>query len=366
MSDVVSKSWFCVFNNPVEHGYSGEPIDIIERLKEEWITECPTRTGAWVYCISAEGLHHVHMVLEDVKAMRFTAIKKSYALGMHFEPTKGSKDQAEDYINKRGKFEEKGEKIVCSVLHGEIKGAQGSRRDLSILEELLEQGYTPSQIMDMSFSYRRYEKLIRDAYFSKRIKETPFLRDVNVIWHVGESGSGKSYTAQQLVTSYGEDYMYFVTDYESGFMDKYCGEPVLFLDEYRGQFKYSTLLTMIQGYKTQIHARYANAVALWSEVHITSVKTPDLVYETLIDDERERNIDTFEQLRRRISTIIYHWKDALGYHQYPMPMSEYQGYEHLATLARASSFVPVPADMKTPFEQMGLFENAHSKINGGS
>lgn len=350
MSDLVSKSWFCVFNNPENHGYKGEPMEIIEKLKEEWIEGYPSRTGAWVYCVSAEGLKHVHMVLEDTKAMRFSTIKKSYAIGMHFEPTKGNKEQAEDYINKRGRFSEKGEQIICFTRYGEIKASQGSRRDLDNIEEMINLGYTPSQIFDTSFSYRRFDKMIKEAYFAKRNRETPFLRDVKVIWHVGESGSGKSYTAQQIISEHGEDYLYFVTDYDSGFMDKYCGEPVLFLDEYRGQFKFSTLLTMLQGYKTQIHCRYANGVQLWTEVHITSVKTPDMVYESLICDDRERNIDTFEQLRRRISIIVFHWKNDFGYHQYSMPMSDYIDYQHLCITAK-TSFVPLPPELKTPFDK---------------
>lgn len=348
IKDETSKSWFAVFDNPQDHGYPGEPLEVIERLKDEWIEGHPTRSGAWIYCISDKGLRHIHMILEDTKTMRWTAIKKSYAIGMHFRPTKGTKEQAEDYINKRGKWEEKGEQIICSTRHGEIKANRGNRRDLETIEELISLGHTPSEIMDMSFSYRRYETMIRGAYFSKRNRETPFVRDVNVIWHVGASGSGKSYTAQQIVSEYGEDHLYFVTDYENGFMDKYSGEPVLFLDEYRGQFRFSTLLTILQGYKTQIHCRYANAVQLWNEVHITSVKSPDMVYENLIESFEERRIDTFEQLRRRINTIVYHWKDEAGFHQYSMPMTDYKDYHDLGIRAR-DGFVPVPSDAELPF-----------------
>lgn len=341
IKDAVSKSWFAVFDNPELHGYDYEPMQIIEKLRDEWIENNPTRSGAWIYCISETGLKHVHMILEDTKAMRWTAIKKSYAIGMHFNPTKGTKEQAEDYINKRGKWEEKGEQVICSVRHGEIKANRGNRRDLETIEELIALGKTPSEIMDMSFSYRRYDKMIRGAYFSKRNRETPFIRDVKVVWHVGASGSGKSYCAKQLIDDHGEDYIYFVTDYENGFLDKYCGEPVLFLDEYRGQFRFSTLLTMLQGYKTQVHCRYENAVQLWNEVHITSVKAPEMVYESLIESYEERQIDTFEQLRRRISEMVYHWKDADGYHQYSVPMTEYKNYNHLLDMVK---------NFKSPFD----------------
>ena len=96
----VSKSWFAVLANPEDHGYSGTPQEICEKMCDEWLGNSSTRTGAWTYCISAGGLPHVHMVVEDEVAMRFSAVKKAYACGAHFEPTKGNKKQADDYINK--------------------------------------------------------------------------------------------------------------------------------------------------------------------------------------------------------------------------------------------------------------------------
>ena len=64
-NDVTVRSWFCVFNNPDKHGYEGTPQEVCEKLMGEWVGDSGTRSGAWAYCISAEGLHHLHMVLED-------------------------------------------------------------------------------------------------------------------------------------------------------------------------------------------------------------------------------------------------------------------------------------------------------------
>lgn len=91
MKDAVTKSWFAVLNNPAEHGYAGTPEEVCSRLRDEWLIGGTERTGAWAFCVSADGLPHVHMVLEDVKAMRFSAVKMSYAAGAHFEVTKGTK-----------------------------------------------------------------------------------------------------------------------------------------------------------------------------------------------------------------------------------------------------------------------------------
>lgn len=350
MSDTVSKSWFCVFNNPQQHGYTGTPEEILERLKDEWVSGNPTRTGAWIYCISACGLEHVHMVLEDEKAMRFSLIKNTYAVGMHFEPTKGNKEQAEDYINKRGKWQEKDEKVIASVRYGEIKGRQGQRRDIEVIEQLLRQGMAPNEILGMSTNYMRYESLVKKSYFLELRKNAPVMQDVCTYWHYGDSGCGKSYAYVGLVEKYGRDKVYLVSDYQGGFLDNYCGEPVLFLDEFRGHLKYSTLLVMLDGYTREFHARYQNVLKVWNEVHITSVKTPYEIYLDLVDDAADRKVDTYEQLRRRINYIVYHWKDASGYRSLQIPMPEYQDRISTERMAAGDSFVPVPDGCLVPFE----------------
>ncbi len=252
-----------------------DPINIAETVLKLWYEESPTRTGAVAYCISSDGLIHLHMVLEDTNQARFTAIKKLYPKA-HIEATKGNKQQAEDYINKRGQFQEKGEQVIYVAKYGDIKGAQGNRRELEIIQELLEKGLTPTQIMEQNFSFRRYEKMIKDGYFAKRKKDTPINREVEVEWIFGETGTGKIYTLVQLAELYGEDNIYIVSDYASGF-DHYNGEPIIILDEFRGQIPYGYMLMILQGYKQQIHARYTNAWTLWDKVYITSPLTPSEV-----------------------------------------------------------------------------------------
>ncbi|HOP10843.1 MAG TPA: hypothetical protein PK629_05070 [Oscillospiraceae bacterium] len=337
MSDTISKSWFCVFNNPVEHGYTGEAEEVAKRIVNEWCDGNPSRTCAVAFCISAEGLHHLHCVFEDKKTMRFSMIKKTFP-EMHIEATKGNRDQAEDYINKRGKWEEKGEKIICIERHGEISGVKGHRSDLDEIEALIDDGYTPKQIMAMSFRYRKYEKMIKDAFFAKREKETPVQRKITTYWHVGESGTGKSYTYVQLCEKYGQENVYMLTDCESGGFDLYCAETYLIIDEFRGQIKYSVLLnSILSNYKTQVHSRYANIVPLWVEVHITSVFPPEDVYRKMV--EEYRHIDTFEQLRRRIDFVVYHWKTSNGnYCEFQIPMSEYKNYEDLKRRAESGDY----------------------------
>ena len=198
MADTVSRSWFAVFPNPEQHGYDGSPEDIVQKLKQEWIGDNPLRKGWWAYCISASGLPHVHMILEDSGACRFTKVKKAYPVA-HLEPTKGNKAQVMSYIKKEPPFDEKGEQILAYTSYGNIEGKKrftfsNTNEVLATIELLIEEGKTPNQIMAEDIKLRREESLIKKCYFAKRYRETPPIRNVKVFWHCGDAGSGKSYS----------------------------------------------------------------------------------------------------------------------------------------------------------------------------
>ena len=341
MNNEVSTSWFCVFNNPEEHGYSGSPEEICNQLRDEWIGDSSTRSGAWAYCISEAGLHHVHMVIEDLKPMRFSTIKKEYCKGMHFEPTKGSKRQAEAYIKKEGKFAEKGETIEYMCTHGDIKGKQGRRSDLVDYYERLEAGETVRDILRDTPKAYTHLNVLKNMYYDIRVSNTPIIRDVRVFWHTGPTGSGKSYDRLTLCNELGEDNIYYLTTFNSGCFDRYNGEPVLWIEDFRGEFKLQELLRMLDKYKAEVPARYTNAKALWNEVHITSVLTPCEVYSKATLDDNDR----IEQLLRRITSIVYHFKtrdgDFMKLH-FPSDMLRVQMENEVAkSKAFFESFAPI-------------------------
>lgn len=355
--EAVSKSWFAEFNNPEKHGYEGTPHAICERLKAEWCCE-ETRTGAWAYCIKhyvghypifdedgkflryalavmdeekekiPKDLPHVHMVLEDAKAMRFSFVKNTYAIGMHFEGTKGSKSEAEDYISKSGNYSEKEKKeaglpweeVIYVARHGVIRGRQGQRSDIQNISSLLREGKTPLEILSESFGYYRYESMIRSAYFDKRDRETPAEREVKVIWHTGASGSGKSYSRMDLQAREGESRVFYLSSYGRGMFDKYNGEPILWIEDFKGEIKFGDLLRYLDIYKCDLPARFKNGKALWTEVHITSVLHPLGAYRRMLS-ERDQKGDSADQLLRRIHCIRYHWKDGEGYHARDFPVA---------------------------------------------
>ena len=336
----MSKSWFAVLNNPSDHGYSGTPEEVCVRLRDEWIAGSKTRTGAWAYCISAAGLPHVHMVLEDVVAMRFSLIKKAYVAGAHFEATLGSKAQAEAYLLKEPPYDEQGETVVYVLRHGEIKGRQGKRTDLDDISDMIDAGMTPAEIMGQNIQYRRYDRLIRAAFFAKRDSETPVARGIEVHYLVGDSGTGKSYKYTKLCSEFGEGNIYRIADYGTGCFDNYCGENILFLDEYKSDFSYQKLLVLIDKYKTSVQARYANIMSLWTQVYIASIYPPEQLYALMVPSTR-RYIDSYSQFLRRITDITYHYISSAGsYSTFTLPMTAYTCYADLK--AEATQEPPFP------------------------
>lgn len=340
MSDTMSKSWFITFNHPEEHGYTGTYEEILLKMKNEFIGDSETRSGAWAYCISASGLHHVHMVLEDVKNMRFSAIKKIYGTA-HIEETKGNRKQAEDYIQKRGVFAEKGETVEFIVRHGEIKGRQGQRRSLEDIYKRLETGETPQDILLESPKEYIHADVIKKMYYDIRSANTPIIRPMRVFWHTGKSGSGKSYSRIKLAELHGEDNIYYLTAFNSGAFDNYNGQPILWIEDFRGEFKLQELLRMLDVYKAEVPSRYNNAKALWTEVHITSVLTPQQCYNSACKDE----FDRIEQLERRITSIVYHFKDKYNcYYSLDFPSNTLLNYMIKRAdnfLSFANDFIPI-------------------------
>lgn len=343
-NDSVSKSWFCVLNNPVEHYpelKEKTPQEICEFLSALWCTS-ETRSGAWVYCVSADGLHHVHMVNEDKKAMRFSAVKNAYPVA-HIEATKGNKKQVEDYVYKRGAFEEKGEQVLYTHLIGDIVGnQQGRRNDLNQFKQMIEvDGLTPSDILEMDANNYRYETYINKIYYKKRLEETPHFRNVVVYWHFGGTGTGKSFTSNEYIEKYGRDRVAFVSASSGGShpFDNYTAQEYLFIDELRADsafFDFSTMLSILDGYTVDLHARYQNKLMLWREVHITTPLMPYEMYEYMTKQKH----DKMGQLYRRINYYVYHWTENGEYKQFifdNQKSAKMTSREHIQDLAKRAN-----------------------------
>lgn len=117
---VVAKSFMATLIRPEEHGYTGTPDAVCDKLCREWTEGHASHSGVWAYCLTAEGVPHVHMVVQDKNAMRLSKLAESYAVGSHFETVKSGYMAAEDYILKLEEQGEGAEKVLCVKQYGVI------------------------------------------------------------------------------------------------------------------------------------------------------------------------------------------------------------------------------------------------------
>jgi hypothetical protein len=64
---------------------------------------------------------------------------------------------------------------------------------------------------------------------------------------------------------------------------------------------------MLEGYRKECHARFANGLGVWTDVYITTIKTPEQTYAKMIDSS-EIDEDPISQLLSRITDITYCYK----------------------------------------------------------
>ena len=324
---------------------------------DKWEQSGKGRKAGIAVCVSAEGLYHAHIACYGNTTTLKTVADILY--GSHIEPQLGKKEELKNYLLKKGEHEEKGETVLYTLGLDTIEDNQGARNDIEEIERMINEGYTPNEIFDLSITYRKYTKLIKEAFLRKRTKDMPIIKEMYNEWHVGNSGTGKTYTYVQLCEEYGEDNVYMLTDFENGGFDLYLEQgapPILFIDEFKGGLKFGQLLNILDKYsKVQTHCRYANTCNLWEKVYITSIFPPEELYESLVNDDKRKR-DNIQQLLRRLNTIVYHYVEDGEYKTYSMPASEYLSYRDLIRRATADKddFIKVTDNEEIPFKQLEI------------
>lgn len=305
------------------------PEYLAELLKEKWENSGKGRNAGVAVCISLKGLYHAHVACYG-NTTTLKRVSDIFAQS-HVEPQLGGKNELREYLLKEGKYAEKGEQVLCYCGLDNIEDVQGKRSDLEEIEALINDGLTPEEIFETSFRYRKYEKMIKSAYLSKRIKETPLIKDMWNEYHWGRSGTGKTYTYIKKCDEYSADEVYLCNDYANsaasgGGFDFYSSNPakIVVLDEFRGNMPYNQFLSLLDVYsRNQQHCRYQNTYNLWTSVIICSIYPPEKVYSFMVDDT-QKSIDSIQQLLRRLNTIVYHYINKDGkYRTFEMPACDY-------------------------------------------
>ena len=358
------RSWMVTvqIKNMIKSGLTEEqyknPETLAEYFIKLWESSGKERKAGIAVCESKDGLYHAHMACYgNTTTLKAVA---DVLFQCYVEPVRGTKRQLLEYLKKEGKHAEKGEKVLCLKNLENVEDNQGKRNDLDDIEQLLENNMTPEQIFNECFRYRKYEKMIKAAYLSKRIQETPLIKEMHNEYHWGASGTGKTYTYIKKCEEYSPDEVYICNDYSNsggsgGGFDFYANNAakVVILDEFRGNIPFHQLLSILDVYsRNQQHCRFQNTYNLWTSVIICTVLPPEKTYKNMVDDEN-RQTDTIKQFLRRINLIVYHYKNDKGeYRTFTMKASDYIDEKDMIKKARVQEKLENPEPKQIEMEDI--------------
>lgn len=379
-----ARCWFLTINNPEkEDDCSGKtPEQVVGVMMSRWLDEpkylekvgkdkaAINRGCGCCYEVGEEGTPHIHIVLCSTSGVRFSKIKELYPRA-DIEKGRSSTAAIRAYLEKTGKHKEKGTtQVVPAKYQGYFNNADFAQKVFKSLDKLLDEGYSPKEIIERSTEYGSQNAALLATYGARREKEIALKRDLSVYWHLGESGSGKSYTYWKECERIGDENIYLLKGDKKHPFDDYNYEEILYIDELRAtDFSWNYLLDLLDVYPLRLTCRYYNKKAAWNTVHITSIIPPDVLYfnvkkdaaEEVQEEQKKKQIDSFQQLKRRITGIFYHYVDPFKegeerYQYFTIPAEAYSGIAELKLIAEKRI-----ATSKKQAEEQG--ENRQMKLN---
>ena len=236
-----------------------------------------------------KGTPHIQAFIVFTIGKRFSTIK-GYFPTAHIEESKGSNIQCRDYCSKSET------RISGPFEYGKFS-EERERTDVKNLYDLIESDADDDTIRKLCPSlYLRYREKIssmrEDLKFKVAKESGP--REVEVTYLYGPPGSGKT---SSIYAKHGYNNCFSVTDYSKGPFDRYSGESVLILDEFRCQIHVELLLKLLDVYPVELPCRFSNKVAMYNKVYIVS----NFPFWTLFKDVNERQQSA---LYRRVHNII--------------------------------------------------------------
>lgn len=356
-----ARCWFLTVNNPEKEDdcIGKSPSEVVDTMMARWMKEpkfikskgddkaAINRGCGCCYEIGEEGTPHIHIVLCSTSGVRFSKIKELYPRA-DIEKGRASTAAIRAYLEKTGKHKEKGTtQVIPARYEGYFNNADFAQKVYKSLDKLLDEGYSPKEIVELSTEYGSQNAALLATYGARREKEIADKREVSVFWHLGESGSGKSYTYWREIERSGSENVFLIKGDKRHPFDDYNYERILYIDELRAtDFSWNYLLDLLDIYPLRLACRYYNKRAAWETVHITSIIPPDVLYfnvkkdaaEAVQEEQKKKQIDSFQQLRRRITGIIYHYIDPFKdgnerYQWFSIPSEAYGGIAELKLIS---------------------------------
>lgn len=248
-----SRAWVFTLNNPEDN-----------QVPSLW------RASGVVYCVwqlerGENGTPHLQGYVVCGKAMRLSALKR-FAPSAHWEPRKGSHEQAKAYCEKDESRED------GPWQYGDEPKGAGCRTDLQAVKEAVDNGVRDLKLWDDYFPQMcRYHKSVSFYRMLKapRRNEVP---EVLVLW--GSTNIGKSFYANSQYPD-----AYRLSNCPTGvWWDGYSGEETVIVDEFYGWIRWNELLNILDRYDYSVSFRGGKHRLLATRFIFTSNAHPSAWY----------------------------------------------------------------------------------------
>lgn len=265
---MATRGWVFTLNNPEDH-------DVPRR----W---APCQYAVWQLEQGANGTPHLQGYVYLKKRSRLSALK-AMCKHAHWEPRKGTHEQAKEYSTKD-------ETRVAGPWEIGEGPNPGKRNDLAKVQQAIEAGATMTELFKDHFGTAvRYTRGLTTAVqlLGTRKREGP----VDVVTYYGPSGTGKT---RRAAYEAGADAYWLCPPNSHGgaiWWDGYDGQTTVVIDEYEGWIEFRAFLRIIDRYQVMVQTKGGNVPLLATRFIITSNKH--------YDEWHPRQTDT-GPLRRRI------------------------------------------------------------------
>ncbi|MBE6720233.1 MAG: replication protein [Ruminococcaceae bacterium] len=250
--------------------------------------------------IGQVGTPHTHIFFIAKNGVMFDTVQKRF-YGAHIEKVLGSNEDNYNYVRKIGeKYENKAETNLPDTFEesGELPPDRKGANSLS--NEILEMIENDCSEFDILQSYPAAIYKINSIRQAKEVFDREKFknekRDIKVYYIWGKSGVGKT---RYVMDKYGYSNVYRVTDYKHPF-DDYQGQKVIMFEEFRGQIDIENMLNYLDIYPLSLPCRYANKIAMYDTVYITT----NIPITEQYQYTQQHEFETYNALLRRITDFI--------------------------------------------------------------
>jgi hypothetical protein len=225
---------------------------------------------------------HYQGYLQMRNAKGFSAFKKSFIKGAHFEVSKGSDRQNIDYCSKEGK----------TFTYGTPK-EQGKRNDLALVRDHLTNGGTLKELIveDNKCSLQKIQYALKILPY---VEPPRPIGPVDIIWNWGPTGCGKTY---DCLSKHPDAFRPTTAKWWQG----YDGNKVVLFDDFRTNWcEFAWMLVALDVNPFTVETKGGSRQIQYKTLYITSPWHPKDMFHTAED--------VYQIVRR--CTKIQHFSEA--------------------------------------------------------